>query len=124
MESKKFGSFPIIGMPSQPSQNTEQEPTPAPANLREVARNLFEQLSSIYSSPHFPNQEERLQAILALEKALNEGVNPDLMLLKMKQLADKTEFKTKVSNTIINKYWEMTIVQGVVAKVFDINKEL
>jgi hypothetical protein len=103
---------------SMPTRNVDSGETPE-QRLRKVSKILFEKLSSIYSSPHFPNPDERLQAILVLENALKENVDPMMMIEKMKLLEAKTQFKTKVHNVIVNKFWEMTLKPSVRATMYD-----
>ena len=106
--------------------NPAPPPNPAPqeVSFRDAAVELYKKLNELYDSPHFANTDERLMAIKVLEKELQQGLNPAYLIYKMKQLAKITEYKTKASTVIMDRYWEKNFVKGVEYRPFDIKKNL
>ncbi len=92
--------------------------------IRRVGHILFDKLSAIYSSAYFSSEDEIDRAVDFLVIALKNGVDPELMIKKMKQLSSRTDFKTKPHNPILGKYWERDIIPTVNLIPFDIKKNL
>jgi hypothetical protein len=126
MDESKFKPLAIIPVDLRRQQMIAggKDPDAPEQKMFRVGEALFDKLAAIYSSPHFCTEDEKMKTIDFLVKTLKQGIPPELMITKMKQLADKTDFKTKVNNVIMGKYWERQIAPSVKYVPWDINKNL
>lgn len=93
-------------------------------SVKQTAARLYDKLNSLYASVHFDGREEKIEAVNLLEKAIKNGVHPNQILFKMKQLEEKVEFKTKLFNVINGKFWEREFVKPITYHEYDPKKFL
>lgn len=83
------------------------------------AEELYESLNKIYSTTYSDRAEERDSAIKMLQKAINQGVEPDHMIYKMNQMNEiNSGPKGKLYSTILGKFWERQFKQMIPYRKF------
>jgi hypothetical protein len=82
-------------------------------NIKNKSEELYLELVQEYKSPHFPTKEEKKEAIVYLNKALLKEVDPEIMKSKIRMLSiTHGEFKGKITNLIINQFWDQDLGFG------------
>lgn len=89
------------------------------------AKDLYWELSTIFSSPHNDTSMEMAECESELREALGKGHLPNYIITKMEQMIDwmRSEgdpYKSKLSLVIKNRFWEKSFVQMIPYKPFKI----
>jgi hypothetical protein len=84
------------------------------------AKELYIELNKLYSSEHNDNHVDMRVAHSLLEEVLESGVDPNLLISKMKEMISNLDsaYKTKLSTVIMNRFWEKTFTEMIPYKPF------
>jgi hypothetical protein len=87
--------------------------TNTPKYSREQVREIYLSLAILYSCPYPDKTGERQESIQMLEQEINEnGVDPELLTAKMKELITAAGEKTsKLNSHILDKFWLKTYIK-------------
>lgn len=87
-------------------------------------REIYYEISRTYSSPYNDNRDDLKDAIRMIHDALNvRKLSKEFLLAKLTELMEfeDSDFKTKISTLLLNRYWEKSYRPEIKRKVFNPN---